>query len=85
MALTPDLLPSLYEELRLVYFLINIFMMDYDLNPMSWVKSHICDFLVWKKSTRNFVDNFKRKKKADWPDLMVCAAVFPHSVTLMDS
>ena len=34
--------PSKNEQLRLVhFFLINIFMMDYDLNPMSWVKSHI--------------------------------------------
>lgn len=37
-ALTPELFPSLCEDPRLVHFLINIFMMDYNLNPMSWVK-----------------------------------------------
>lgn len=41
MALNPALLPALCEDPRLVHFLINIFMMDYDLYPMSWVKSHI--------------------------------------------
>lgn len=57
MAFTPSPFPTLYEDPRLVHFLINIFMMDYDLNPVPWVKSHIwipwCEraliILVWGK------------------------------------
>lgn len=37
---TLELPPVLYEN-PLVHFLVNVFMTDYNLNPMSWVKSHI--------------------------------------------
>lgn len=74
----PALFQSLCEDPRLVHFVINIFMMEYDLNSMSWVKSHIwipwCErdliIPVWGKS--------EIKKWPSWPNLMVCSAVFSH-------
>lgn len=72
-----SLSPTLYEDPRFVHFLINIFMMDYDLNPMSWGQSPHLDRLMWERPHNSCVwKKYEIKRWPGWPHLTMCAAVF---------
>lgn len=83
---TLELPPVLYEN-PLVHFLINIFMTDYNLNPMSWVKSHI--WMPWWRGGLIITvgRNIRNGRWPSWPNLWVLRIVSLLTLltTLMDA